>query len=132
MSEKIPCHSPLTVLSADSSPNPKPLGFVVKEYMGSPVLRSKPGVTETKSYADIDTETVLRNRDDLKPGDYVFVPSLWGGLMRVQVQVDSYGVLYGEDKDLHVGLEFDADDRHCWTTAGYCNVKGIKKLSVGK
>jgi hypothetical protein len=126
---KIPANMPLEVLSPDN-PQEQTLGFTIKEYLGGVVFKARSGVTEVKNFGDIDTERLLKSRDDLKEGDDIFVTSLWGGLMKVTVKKDTYGELFAEDGDLMVVLSFGEDDRQCWTTMGYINKRGIERLQL--
>lgn len=127
MSEKLPSKAELTVLSADQ-PNQKKLNWVVQEYLGGEVFKARPGVAEVKHLGDIDTDRRLKSRDDLKPGDMIFVTSLWGGLMRAEVKQDNAGQLYAEEGRLVILLAFATDDRECWTTSGYINKRCVGKL----
>lgn len=127
--EKLPANLPLTVLEADAMPD-KQLNWTVREYLGSEIFKAREGVTEVKTYGDIDTDRTLKRRDDLKPGDQIFCPSLWGGLMRAEVEDDGYGCLRAKTKGLLVLLNFSEDDRECWTTGGFVNMKAIEKLQL--
>lgn len=125
MDGKHPVSTPLTVLSADNPPAAR-LNWTVREYIGSKVFKAKPGV-EVKSLEDIDTDAPLKNREDLKAGDTIYVPSFHGGPFPVQVKVSETGELYAETSGLVIVLAFAEDDRQCWTTAGYINKRGIVK-----
>lgn len=113
---------PLIVLPADN-PAQREIGFVVHEYIGSPVHKMGPNAVEP------DLEPLMR-REDIQVGDVVLIPSLGPGYMKVEVKQGDDGSLYGEADQLIVCFDFDADDRHCWTTGGYISKRGLAKLGL--
>lgn len=110
----------LEVLPA--SPNAgQQVGFSVSMYSGSEVYLLVDGKM---------VETPITARDGLKVGDTVACPSLMG-YFRATIKAGKDGALYAESPNEHVGfLEFDTDDRHCWTCASTANMRSIKRLEI--
>lgn len=118
----MPVQDDITVLPADD-PNRPRLGFIVKEYMGSEVYKRRPD-------GSVDTEITLKNLDDLKVGDELAIPWLTGGYALMEVHRGEDGKLFAQGQPHIAVLEFDVDDRHCWTCGGIVNTRGLEKLSI--
>lgn len=119
---KYPVRTELTVLPADDSRDRK-LGFVVTEYMGSPVY---------KRYSDgtINTANTLKAREDIQEGDELAIPWITGGYALMRAKRGEDGKLFAQGDPHIVILCFDEDDRHCWTTGGFINTRGLARLEI--
>jgi len=116
---KIPERTELTVLSVDPPSNRK-IGFNIQTYLGTECLDSENKVLTKQLY----------------PGEIINV-DYWGQIIQGTV-VGIEGEYYidfspGNSSGLGGFLEFNKDDRHCWTVNGFFNKKcldlfqGIKK-----
>jgi len=99
------------------------LGWTIKEYHGSPVYKRQPD-------GSVDTETTFKNLDDLKEGDELAIPWLTGGYVLMTVQRGVYGEVFAQGQPHIAVLEFDKDDRHCWTCGGIVNLRGLERLEI--
>lgn len=96
------------------------IGWTVHEYSGGEVYRMVDGKP---------VHEPLTSKDDLKDGDTVLCPSLMGYFIGT-VRVDGDEV-YARAGD-HIGfLEFNQDDRHCWTCSGTADLAALMKLEIG-
>lgn len=75
-------------------------------------------------------EKLLRNKDDLKPGDKIRTSGLMGEEFEVTVKADEEGALYAEAGNMIIVLEFDKDERHCWVNTGLINKRALEKLTM--
>jgi hypothetical protein len=57
----------------------------------------------------------LTNKDDIYPGKEVMFQSLFGGFVKAIIKEDDGGFYADSDKSIYK-LEFDKDNRHCWTS----------------
>jgi len=117
MSDKLPLESPLVVLCPDEPR--ETLGWTVREYNGSEVYRF--------DVLNQVLEVPLTGKDDIKPGMALAVPGLMGGYHKMTVSDDCTGA---NNENLYASLEFNSDDRECWTCTGLINLKGVEKLSL--
>lgn len=120
----IPARTELTVIPADD-PQQRTLGWKVTE---------RDGVTLFKFDAEggIDKRP-LTNQDDVQPGVRLAVASLFGGFIPMTVEQDKETEgLVARGGNLLAILRFAEDDRACWTCVGMINMRGLKKLSVGR
>lgn len=92
--------------------------FMVREYSGGEIyLLDQEGKL---------IEEPLRRREGLQPGVEVAVPTLFGYCkMRVEESLPSKE-LYAESEHNVATLEFDIDDRHCWTSPMMYNKAAMK------
>lgn len=110
-----PVRQELTILPADDS-NQKPLGWIVKEYLGDELSR------------DPEKSETITVKDDLKPGDVVYA---WCYKAIIQ---DDDGALYakaGEHTTLALNFVEDPekDDRApMWIATAVINTRGLKRL----
>ena len=75
---------------------------------------------------DKPIEKFLTKKSDLFPGAKIFVTTLVGDfIMTVQKDL-SFAIT--KNGNLIATLEFDKDDRHCWTSSSVINAKSIKYL----
>lgn len=107
----LPVRTELTVLPAD--PHNKPVGWAVETFDGGEVTRP-------------NSEEPLTNKDDLKPGDVVWVPQLFG-VHEMTVVKDEDGELYAEDEGSFANLIFAVDRRNCWTSSAAYNKRAFEK-----
>lgn len=121
MSEPYPSKTDLTVLAAD--PNTKPIGFVVREYMGTPVFLY-PG----EDFKEEDLIPIT-TRDGLKEGDEILIPGLMGGYHKMTVKGSENGLSAEGERAIGV-LAFGEDDRNAWICGGLINMRGITRLKV--
>ena len=116
---KMPVRTELTVLGADDPGQPT-LGWTCQEYSGSEVF-----------LVDADNKVIrtpLTNESDLKPGIKVCVTTLFGDYL-MTIESDGHRLsAITDSKGTLALLEFDKDDRHCWTSPGAINLGAIKRL----
>jgi hypothetical protein len=95
--------------------------FMVREYLGSEVY-----LLDQEGHL---IEEPLCRREDLRAGMEVAVPSLFGGYckMRVEESIPDKE-RYAEDVHNVAVLEFDIDDRHCWTSSVMYNKAVLRVL----
>lgn len=134
----------MIVLPADPE-REKKIGFCVYErngfeiYKYSQVLKGLPlNVVLDERLWDYDKngEPVLHKtitvREDLKEGDEVICKGsfsqYWWNIGKVVKNGDYFHVDLGK---LHVSLDFDTDDRHCWLGTGLINMDAVEKLCIG-
>jgi hypothetical protein len=116
---RFPARVDLTVLPADTPS--KPIGFVCYEYNGAEIMLLVNGKLD---------ETPLTRREDLWVGRAIIAPTLVGNLEAI-VAARPDGTLYWRAGEHTIGgLEFDADDRHCWVTTYAANMRASKKLTM--
>lgn len=114
----------ITVLPAD--PEKPAIGWTVQERSGFEVYL-KPSAPP---YIDLPPIT---EKDGLKAGDEILVPSIFGGTFLLMiVEKDEHGELYGSSNQLMAILEFGKDDRHAWVCDGLINTRGLEKLQLRK
>lgn len=118
---KSPIRTELTVIPADS--NKKSIGWTCREYLGAEIYLLNLLEGEIKPI-----ETPLSKKEDLYPGLHVYVPTLFDYFIGI-VQDDLKSAL-SENGNLSATLEFDTDDRHCWTTSLTINVGAMKRLKI--
>jgi hypothetical protein len=124
----IPARTEVTVLGPDD-PDREPLGFVVREYNGSPVYKSLDPGPDGKPVP-------LRLKEDLRPGDVALSPSMFSGghpgngYFEFTVAEMEDGRLYGKAGGSAVFLRFAEDDRACWCAVGFSVGRGITKLEI--
>jgi hypothetical protein len=113
-----------------------PVGWTVREYLGTEVFRPPEGLTLEQvknklNWPDNFKLTPIRD-EKLKVGDPLLVPSWSGGMYVGTVQGDRNGDPYflSEGGSLVGGLEYNADDRNCWTCSGLGNVEAIQRLEL--
>lgn len=115
--------TPREALEIPPPKEPDKVGWTVREYRGG-----------AEVYRVVDGKTVeepISDRDGLKAGDVVACPSLFG-YFAAKIEVFSDGRVTATNGN-HMGiLEFDRDDRHCWTCAGTVNLAGLKRLHPSK
>lgn len=121
MDEKLPAKTDIQVLAAD--PNHKPIGFTIREYMGTEVFLY-PGEKFTEK--DLVPITI---REGLKPGDEILIPGLFGGYHKMTIHGSEKG-LSARNEDLSAILAFGEDDRNAWVCGGLINNRGISRLRV--
>lgn len=110
----------ITVLSADD-PNAIKLGWTITEYIG-PEIYYLP-----KDSADELVPVSIK--EDLKEGS-TFCTCGLSGLISFEVYKDEYGFPYGECGNTMLCLQFDCDDRHCWTCVGFVNKRALAKMQI--
>lgn len=114
---RYPVRTELTVLPAADDPK---VGWTVGHvYSGEEVFKAgAPDVSLTR-------------REDLQEGMEIIVATLVGGY-RMIVKRDDDGELYAETANGLTGafLDFDTDDRHCWTSAMAYNRRALKSLET--
>lgn len=116
----IPARQDITVLPADEANTPT-LGFVMREYNGSPI---------GKQLDEKGKPIRLTREDDLQVGDVILSPAMFSdGYHQLTIHRDDKGKLYGMNEGVIGYLAFDQDDRHCWTSWGYQR-RGITKFTV--
>lgn len=112
---RFPVKQETITIPADPSPK-REIGFVVRTYSGGEVyLLGRDGKVD---------ETPLTSRSDLKPGMEIAVPTLLGYTLAVVRDMTTW-----ESQGCIGNLEFDIDDRHCWTSSDTINKKCLTKLS---
>lgn len=121
MSDPHPSKTDIEVLAAD--PNTKPIGFVVREYMGTPVFLY-PG----ENFKEEDL-VPIKTREGLKPGDVILIPGLMGGYYKMTVKGSEKGLSAQGERCIGF-LEFGKDDRNAWICGGLVNPRGISRLRV--
>ena len=107
----MPIRHDLTVLPADQ-PGRKPVGFMFQQYSGGEVFKEK--------------GAFLTKESDLCPGDRVWVPTLIGTILMTVIDTDEG--LMAESGSTLADLEFDQDDRHCWTSSMAFNKKALERI----
>lgn len=65
---------------------------------------------------------------NLKPGTEVVFQSLAGSLVSAIVMKETDGTLYAENESSVYNLNWDLDDRHCWTSSFGFNKKALQKV----
>jgi len=90
---------------------PPEIKWKIREYMGTEVYRTQQDFDEGKPM--IDPPAV---------GEEIIVGTPLGWAWA------TYRGDYAEDTHYVWSLEFDKDDRHCWTTVGMINKKCIEKM----
>ena len=103
----------IEVLSADE-PKQIKLNWKVYEYIGFEITKK-------------GREGILTKLEDLKPGDVISQPD---NLCGAVVEKNADGNLYLKCGRFVVTLHFAEDDRKCWTTGAYINLRAIKKLEL--
>lgn len=116
--DKIPVRTELTVISADDPSYT--IGWACQIYSGNEVF-----------LVDADNKVIstpLTKKSDLKPGTKICVATLVGDyLMTIESDGHKLSAITDNRGTLAI-LEFDIDDRHCWTSPGAINMRAIKKL----
>lgn len=108
--------------------------WMTQVYSGVEISKGPPGVTLSQLKAQpwmpgFEPKPV-RGKSDLKEGDVILVPSMFSkgrhfGTFHIDREGRPYFLSHGGS--LSGMLEWDLDDRHCWTCAGLMNLQGIKK-----
>jgi len=112
------------------------VGWTVREYMGAEVYRPPAGLTlaEVRDKANWpkDFEPSPIREPKLKVGDLLLVPSPFGGMYIGAIRASPQGDPYFQSSggSLIGALEYDIDDRHCWTCGGLGNLDAIKRLEL--
>lgn len=96
----------IEILPADA-PKDMKIGWYTQTYMGCEV------------YKDLETKQPLLSYNDIQPGDVIYAAFITGGYAKVTVKDKKTGET---DSNLYM-LDFDTDDRHCWTCGGIVNKK---------
>ena len=86
------------------------IGWIAREYQGQEIT--------DKAF------NKLKNKEDLKIEMDILVPTFTGGYVIAKVKDERYA----ETLNFLYLLEFDIDDRHCWTCGGIANKKALEKL----
>jgi hypothetical protein len=76
---------------------------------------------------DLMSNNPLRSKEDIKPGDEVYV-SNFGGYVKAIVSKDC---AHAEDSHNIYSLRFNEDDRQCWTSDFAMNKKIIDRSGNG-
>ena len=101
----------------------KPIGFVTHIYDGPEVLRQRPD-------GSVDP-TLLQSLGDIQEGVWVVVPGFFG-YHRMKVERDQQGTFTARSESLSALLQWDIDDRHCWTIGGLVDLRSLQNLSLKK
>jgi hypothetical protein len=117
--DKLPCSTPLTVLSADD-PKSLVLGFPITEYLGCKLFK----IVEGKPVLEPIPAT-----EELVEGQQYCSGGLGGYLVGV-ITIDKYGVSYLDTGGLIGYLCRGEDDRNAWTMGGWINKKYLDKLPI--
>ena len=122
---KIPAKCELTTLGPDR-PRGETLGFHVYETQGVPIHAYNP---EDHPEGSLDHSKLTPiDKDSLKDGGEVLVPSLVGGYHLMKAGVDNDGV-FAKSGNMVAYLTFDTD-RSCWVCIGMANLRALKKLEI--
>ena len=76
---------------------------------------------------DVASRKPITVRDGIKAGDRVLAYCL-SGYCEAEIVGDLSGNIYAETATTFFPLEFDIDDRHCWTSSGVINKAAINKI----
>ena len=115
---------------------PPKLGWTVRTYSGTEVFRPPAGLTlaQAKNKLDWPADFELEPIQDakLKVGELLLVPGWSGGMYLGTVRGDQNGDPYflSEGGSLIGSLEYNADDRNCWTCSGLGNLAAIQRLEL--
>lgn len=130
----------VTVLSAA----PFPIKFTVHEYAGVQVFTTDRILTpdEISALSQEQVQGILQESvgkrllaaEDMREGLLILIPGLIGGYIFGLVERDVGDAAWGwrSANGTTVGiLEFDTDDRHCWTCGGMMNLNSLSRLELG-
>lgn len=91
-----------------------------------PMIEVRHGAEIGRFVNGVHDKTPLCRFEDLVEGMEIVAPSLVG-YHRAVVARDEDGELYWKASEHFTGdLEFDTDDRHCWTTSAAFSGKGMR------
>lgn len=105
----------IEVLTADEHDTKRTIGWVCYEYNGAEVTK--------------DGKTPLTKREDIQEGYELWVPTLFGYYKMIASNSEEYGGIYASSGRMIALLEFDKDDRHCWTSSGCFNAGAVRQLT---
>jgi hypothetical protein len=113
-----PIRTEITVLPADE-PKERTIGWAVVERNGGEVYK-------------LDADGInLTNFSDLKKGDDVLVPTLFGYVqMKITKRSRIKKTATAESEGTLAWLEFSKDDRKCWTSSSSMNKKLLKNKNL--
>jgi hypothetical protein len=117
--DKLPCSTPLTVLSADDCNN-LTLGFKINEYLGCKLFKMVNGKPVLESIPA--TEELVEGRQYCSAG--------LGGYLVGVITIDKYGVPYLDTGGLIGYLCRGEDDRNVWAMGGWINKRCLDKLPI--
>jgi hypothetical protein len=118
------------------------INFSVKIFEAGPPIHAVPeGLTKEEATlgsnyprhedGEIDVGPPLTEEDAIGPGDLILVPTIVGGwsVMEVRFSEDSDSLF--ATNDVHMApLNFNEDERHCWTTPGMFNMRALQNLEI--
>ncbi len=84
-------------------------------------------VVGAEVYKTSAPDTLLTREDDLQPGDEILVTTLVG-VYKMTVVRDEEGDLWGDVGETLALLQFNADSRHCWSSACAINKAALSRL----
>jgi len=124
--------TPVGTLQQEPSHTSEEVGFYVRNYQGVEVYH-KPDLPKPKTEEEwnnylkqLKFEGPIKDRT-LKPGTEVVFQSLFGGLISAAI-VEANGELYAENESSIYNLNWDVDDRHCWSSSNGFNKKALRKV----
>ena len=145
--QKFPIRQDITVLSADKA-SPR-LGWIIKEYIGSEIYKlSKYAQKKLTIEQQLDTRKWprylinqnlkfhknIKEKDGLKEGDLVVVKAnpfdYWfdfGVVMKDGGSV-SHKLYVEAQNGCYVVINFNEDDRECWTTGCVINRRALERV----
>jgi hypothetical protein len=113
----------------------KTINFKCYEVIGSEIFKPKdyesPIWSIERENGYFSHKMALKNFNDIKVGDNIMVPTLFGyaeaNIISLDV-IENKGIAKTEN-DIFC-LEFDKDERHCWICNGQVNMKALDRIKI--
>lgn len=104
------------------------LNWTVQERQGLTIYSYGPEIDPKVPINEAELKEI--GRDDLRVGQQVVVPGLFGRFL-MTVQLGKYGEFYAETEDTLALLRFEEDDgRTCWVCEAMINKRGLLRMNL--
>jgi len=134
------------VVLGPDDPNRPVIGLKIYENIGSPVYLVPEGFvpaehTREEAESLMTPAHVIRDIEGIKIGTWLFLDTLWGGIVMVQVTKGDGDSFLANSEDGNTGysfyyvrnhylLGFGDEQQALWICGGRGNLKGLRKLQI--